>query len=250
MKPVRMFLLLLLVLSAATLASADVVFHDTTFNLPDYNLYYYISDPSSMVMGFPVRLCDSCGLSGGALMSLGVSYNTISPPPPARSDWVALINNTFAYDPQTQGAITSLAASGWKNISTSIPVTSGDAFAIRILQDGKMYGYAIPWVGEWTGTSSGWNWFSQSGLTSDLFRQYNLVTGLVDPNSHPDFAGSEMLFGIGKWTSWTSTSSLDVVNTWQDVTFQVHTVPEPGSLLLLGSGLLGLGGALRRTLGA
>ena len=240
----RLFLLVILLLSAAALASADVVFTDTTFTVADYAVYAFTSSPT-ITVETPIQ-CGGCGTIGNR-MSFTVDFAALPPGPPgSRSDWTALINTTFAYDPQTQGAIAALSVSGLKELSTDIPVTSGEAFSVRILQDGKLYGYAIPSGVQWSGTSSGWIQFFRDGLTAANFRQYDLTTGLVVPGSNPDFAGSEMFFGIGQWTSWAYPNELRVTNTWDNVTFDITPVPEPGSLLLLGSGLLGLGRLLKQ----
>lgn len=232
-----------LLVAASTPAPADVIFSDHTFNLSDYTLYSFGTDPSVTVL--PPVVCVGCGTLGNT-MSLTASFGAVAPGGPMRWDYSALINNTFAYDPQTQGAIANLAVSGMKELATSLYVFSGDAFAIRIQQDGKIYTYAIPGP-SWEGFSSGWVSFFQSGLTADLFTEFDYATGTVGIG-HPDFSGNVMYFGVGQRTGWGSPEELQVTNTWDHVTFEITSVPEPASMLLLGSGLAAA--ALRRKLRA
>lgn len=237
MNPRRLLLLALLML--ASVASADVIFTDTTFNLADYSLYSYTTDPSVVFLS-PTR-CEGCGTPN--TMSLAAQFD-LAPGMLDRWSYAALINNTFAYDPQTQGAIGNLTVSGIKELTTSINVLGGKAFPIRILQDGKIYTMAIV-DGNWQGTSSGFVSFFQSGLTADMFTEFDYLTGTVG-TGHPDFAGSVLYFGVGERTGWFSPAAVVVTNNWQNVTFDIAPVPEPTSMVLLGSGLLG--GVLRRKL--
>lgn len=236
-------LIVALLIAIAIPASADLVFTDHTFNLADYTLYSFTTDPSVTIL--PPVSCSGCAPLGNTL-ALTADFGAVAPNGPMRWSYAALINNSFSYDPHALGAIGNLTVSGVKELSTSVAVIGGEAFPIRIQQDGKIYTYAITGT-IWQGYSSGWVSFFQTGLTADLFTEFDYATGLVGPG-HPDFSGNVMYFGIGERTGWASPLALQVTNTWQNVTFEVTAVPEPGSMLLLGSGLAAA--ALRRKLRA
>ncbi len=92
---------------------AGVVFSDQTFNLGDYT-----ATPSLQSNGtITGAQCTSCGNPGDALQFTesitGVSLNVD----------LGYVNNSFSYDPLTQGAILSIAASVDKNLTID-PFTS------------------------------------------------------------------------------------------------------------------------------
>jgi len=117
-------------LAGITSASADVVFTDNNF-------------------------ADIANYSGPTFTSGGtITYNNASNQlqfistfsNPAQTDNVsqALVNSTFTYNPQTQGAISDIDASVLKTISTTLTGTGfGNHFYPTIEQDGVFYLAAI-----------------------------------------------------------------------------------------------------------
>lgn len=88
-------------LAAATLWG-DVTFTDTTFNVPDYTISYFKTDPGIQIM---VQQSQNGGNPGQALEIL---YTF---PPISGNDFVSLIRSSFSYDPSAQGAIQSISFS-------------------------------------------------------------------------------------------------------------------------------------------
>jgi hypothetical protein len=108
-----------------------------------------------------------------------------------------LLNNGFTYDPSTQGAIASIAASFEQNLtfSTTIPPGTGfhSGFGPLIEQDGKFYKADIPGIifppGTPGGSPTGFQTISQSGLVAADFMGYDLTTNSTIPGE-PDFSST------------------------------------------------------------
>ena len=99
--------------STSAPAFANEVFTDNTFNLADYT-----SSPvfTSAGTSLTYNQCASCGNPGEGLQLIATF-----PPGTGSSAAVGLANNTFSYDPLTQGAISSVNASVDKNFTDNYP---------------------------------------------------------------------------------------------------------------------------------
>src|SRR5215469_3091939 len=91
-------------------AFADVIFTDTTFTASNYSSSPGFSSDASASLG------DS-GFGSGTLVVTATFTNASAPGTPTVA--VGLVNLTFAINPTTQGAITSIDASVIKNLSTT-----------------------------------------------------------------------------------------------------------------------------------
>ena len=87
--------------------------------------------------------------------------------------------------------------------------------------------------------------FRSGGLTAADFTEFDFTTGLSD-GTHPDFAGSPMLFGLTQAFSANAPGVVEVaIAQYDNLEFAIN-VPEPASVGLVGFGVLGLVLALRR----
>jgi len=222
-------------------AFADVVFNDGTFNLANYSESTQFA--SGTVNSF--LQCASCGNPDTALQ-----INTTAPIGTG-SYSQAFINNTFAYNPLTQGAISSISASVDKNINLNYATSGfGNTFRPTIEQDGLFYAAAIPGPTLNTGAgggSSGYNTLSQAGLLATNFQEYDFTTGTFIASVHPNFAGDSMLLGLTQITTiGGGPSNAMFFAQYDNLHLDLAQVPEPTSLVLLGSALLGFGVIRRR----
>ena len=158
-----------------------------------------------------------------------------------------LVNTTFAYNPLTQGPITSFSASVDKDLFTSVESTQfGNTFRPTIEQGGVFYVAAIPGPTITTGPgggSTGYNTIS-SNLTAADFLSYDVTTDTFR-TANPNFTGGPMLFGL---TQIFGVNITEVTQAeFDNLSFTIGT-PEPTSIALLGGvGLLGLGYLKRRS---
>lgn len=206
-----------------------VTFNDTTFNLANYS-----ETPIGVTSGATVSFtqCPSCGNPGNALQILGTFATTTD------GFDVGFVNNTFAYNPATQGAIATIDASVDKNIITNVPIDPTimieDTFRPLIEQDGLFYLAAINGP-IFHGGSTGFLNLSQTGLVATDFTQFNFTNGTFG-TGHPNFAGDPMLFGLAQ-LSTAAINNATVEVDYDNLKLSIRAVPDSGStgVLLLGS---------------
>jgi hypothetical protein len=145
-------------------ALADVIYTDGTFNLANYQASPTYAQNANLTL--TDTQCASCGNPGTALQFT----TTISSDPGSvlQAAALGLANTGFAYNPLTQGAITSIDASVDKNFIVNIAGTGfGNTFRPLIKQDGIYYLAAIPGPSQTFGSgggASGYLTISQTGL--------------------------------------------------------------------------------------
>lgn len=224
-------------------AFADVVFTDYTFFLPAYSASPTFNTDAAVNIVF--------GSSPDTLQVATTFTNTATPVQGA----VGLTNNGFSYNPLTQGAITSIDASVSKELTVdfNLLAAGGNTFRPTILQDGIYYLAAIAGPGLVAGPgpqTTGFHTLAQSGLTAADFLSFSFATGLFG-SANPNFDGDPMLFGLTQITgistfdSPTDTPGHEVAQ-YQDLSLDIHSVPEPSTIALFGATLLGLGWLYRR----
>jgi hypothetical protein len=219
-------------MSGAALAGA--VFSDGTFDLTNYSE----SSPYYSTSTATFSQCASCGLPGTALDI----KSTVTDPFGVYAQ--GFVNNTFTYDPATQGTITGISASVDKDISVTYGgIGFTNTFHPLILQDGNYYlasihlpNFNLPDGGGSTGYESA----SGSLIASD-FQKYDFTTGSFVTGT-PDFSGDQMWFGLAQ-ISGSATGSLEVY--YDNLSLAIET-PEPISLSVFGAGLAAAAAMRRR----
>lgn len=190
----------LLATSFPLTASADIVFSDNTFDLSNYTINTYqtggasISTSQTLTKGNPGAALQSV-ISEPFLLNLFYTTQIV-------------LNDSFIYDPGTQGAIQSIDASGDSFVNLQNAPLS-DRFGIAIiLQNGNYYASVItspPINGVWQSYSLPGLVASDFDLVIDPLRQ------ITDPTSHPDFTSGVMQFGAAIVTY----SATDTLPTWE-----------------------------------
>jgi hypothetical protein len=216
-----------------TARATTVSFSDHTFKLSNYSETSVFKTRTSDKVFW--TQCPTCGQPDKGLrvrMKLPTAVDTAA---------VGFINNTFTYNPQTQGAIGSINASVDKNIITNIPVNPNtnftNTFRPMIEQDGMFYLAAIAGP-TFNGGTTGYNTISQDGLVAVDFTQFNFSTGTFG-TAHPDFDGDQMLFGLGQYALF-GVNKVVFKAGYDNLTFTINPVPDAaGTLpLLFGAGAL------------
>jgi hypothetical protein len=243
-----LYILLLCVLVTSVPALADIVFTDSTFDAANYNNFSAIPTLDSDVTA-TYGQCSSCGNPGQALQAV-VSI------PSFGGAYVGFLNNTFVYNPQTEGAILSLSAWVDKNLTLDRSTTDfASSFYPLIEQGGNFYVASIAGGTINSGTTTGYETItsqtlSPAGLTATDFGLYDFTAALPDFSSNPDFSatGASMIFGLAPLVyanaPYTMTVNYDNLNF--DITPDTQggitqsAVPESSSLGLLSIFLMGL----------
>jgi len=224
-------------------AAATTVFSDGTFAPANYNtVISVVSDPAVTEV---VSQCASCGNPGSALeFQFGMPdgggvFNT--------PNILGVINTTFAYDPSTQGAITSLAASVDKDITVNDLEDYGNAFHVLLEQGGNFYTLSSAPSGPvlvGPGTT-GFNTISGGGFTAADFVQINPTTGVFG-SANPNFDGGTILFGFYQEFGASALPGTTNEAVFDNLSFTLTSVPEPATWAMLLVGFFGLG-AMART---
>lgn len=155
---------------------------------------------------------------------------------------VGFINNTFGYNPLTQGTILSIDASVDKNIITNAPPAPpnnpySNTFRPLIEQDSMFYLAAIPGP-SFTQGPTGYNTISKNGFIATDLTLFDFTTGTFGV-AHPDFAGDPMLFGLAQYTQF-GPAHIRFVANYDNLEFSINRrIPESGSTLLLLFGSVG-----------
>ncbi len=205
-----------LFLAAATLWG-DVTFTDTTFNISDYSISYYKTDPSIQVM---VQQTQNGGNPGQAL---DIVYTF---PPISGNDFVNLIRSSFSYDPSAQGAIQYISFSidkyatetGCDTPSCQLnPNTARPA----ILQNGQLYLALI----NVPGPAATWVTAKAAALHATDFGLFDLTSGTINTAINPSFTSGAMQFGFTNrfLFQFDQTSQADVRN--DNLAITVHSMP-------------------------
>ena len=230
-------LFIALTLFAITARATPVTFTDNSFKLSNYSeTSAFKSNPNDKVS---FSQCPHCGHPGQALhiqMRLGTKQSQ-------DFDAIGFVNNTFSYDPLTEGAIRRIDASVNKNIISNVPPAPAGQFYTNtfrplIEQDGMFYLAAISGPTYTHGGPTGYNTISQSSLIATDFTEFNFSTGTFG-TAHPDFAGDPMLFGLGQLSTF-GPPRINFRANYDNLSFTIRPVPDSGSTAFLFSGSAGL----------
>jgi len=237
MRAVRLTLALAALALPLAAHASTITFSDATFNLANYTPTPNVTNGA---IGTATQ-CATCGNLGNAL-----EFFVIAPLIQEALYTQGFAGNAFIYNPQTQGPLASISASVDKNVTVDFAANNfGSSFHPFILQNGIYYFASIPGAPlnypNGAGTT-GYLTFAASGLTAADFLAFDFTIDDYGTGT-PDFSGSTMQFGLAQvldilpGTSAPNTFIADYDNLNLTLSQAASPVPEPSSLLLLGSGI-------------
>jgi hypothetical protein len=222
---------------------ASVTYTDSTFATASYpTVFTYIDNITGTVSvtSGPAQ-CTSCGDPGNALEAI---FNWGGAPEVNATLVLGVINSAFTYDPSTQGAL-------W-NISTSIDASEAntmgyppDPYYFLLIEQDSNYYYGLV---NFDSNQSGFQLLSATGLVALNFAQFNPSTGVTTSSSNPNFNGDTMEFGLYMIEGALFAPANSATLTYDNLTLQLNSVPEPSSLFLMAAALAGLTLLRRRKL--
>jgi hypothetical protein len=242
---VRQHLLCLFCLLLPVTAIADVLFSDSAIDLTNYTASAVYLDPG-VIQSY--QNCLTCGNPGGGLQQM------VYTPSGGGAAEFGLINNTFVYDPATEGAIDSIAASVDTNVIVN-PAPGGGftPIFVPLLEQGGNYYISMLYGNAFDSnnvTTVGYQTISESGMMATDFGQIdftspsNPLVSTYDLYSNPDFssAGAPIQVGLAPivWVNDQFNIEADYANLNFDITpvQVISSVPEPAAItplaLLLG----------------
>jgi hypothetical protein len=228
-------------LGAADCARASVTFADTTFDLSGYALASYQNNPATT---FTAAQCAACGNNSPQALAITTSF------PAGGALTIGFINTAFVYDPTTQGAIDSLFAFVSKDLTTSLPGSTGNAFRPLIQQGGSYYMATINGASVIGPTTTGFRDFFGI-LSAASFNRYDFGTGAFLAGN-PNFTAGAMRFGLAQFSANLpagTDSSIRYDTLFFDITSTpplAAAVPEPATWAVMIAGFGLTGATLRR----
>jgi hypothetical protein len=238
-----MSLVALVAAAPVSASAATVTFQDSTFTNTSLG-FLYASDAHNSTLH--EGRCTNCGDPGaGYLITANFNSRATGNPANGPSDTLpqatfGIIENSFTYNPSTQGAITSINASVDKSFSTTENGAGiGNTFRLLIEQDNNFYLASI--VGSTvTGPGdTGYVPFSATGLTAADFTLFNTTTGTVGVGS-PNFDGDPITLGFAQNTNLAAGTNNEISFDNLDITLN-SAVPEPSTWAMMILGFCGVG---------
>ena len=218
---------------------ADVVFSDDNLTLSNYSATAVYNSPGVSSNYFN---CPSCGFMGiaGLQQVVMTPPNAMCPSCVGGEVFFGLTNNTFVYNPQTQGAIDSLGASVNESVSFDRTPAGGFTYTFwPLIEQGGNY-YTNELFGSSFGapdTTGGYQNISQSGMQSTDFFQVDFPSMSFLPNS-PDFSATALPLIFGLAPIVVTNDSFTVTANYSNLNFDIVpdavATPEPATLVPMG----------------
>jgi hypothetical protein len=210
----------------------SVIYSDTSLNLAGYTQTTAFVSPTATSI-VPSN-CSTCGNIGGPALQVVSTFGDTT----TTNGTVALgfENNSFSYNPGTQGTIYSVSASVVKDLTTNISATGlTNTFRPLIEQDGNFFLAAIA-GSTWNSPTTGFVTLSQSGLQASDFTEFNFATGSFVAGN-PNFSGDPMLFGLAQITTDGGNTGETLTAVYNNLSFTIVNTPEPSAELLMVSAI-------------
>ena len=200
----------------ASASAITITFSDGTFDLSDYATPLKYQSTQSVTI--TISQLPTNGNPGTALSTVANDSANV-----AFTAKLGLLNNSWIYDPGTQGAITSILFSEDKFANLQGTPFTSSSIRLLIKQNGKTYVAAT----SVTAVVDTWVSGSHTFVETD-FELWDFATGGVDPNQHPSFTTGLMQFGVASSPSQSGIGGSPTIYTFNfDNTLIELNVPAP-----------------------